>query len=91
MVSVDTILVAATVVGALSLLANVASMIQTQYFMNAIESLRASVNDLQTVAALAVQAMQRPVVPADEVQALANAVANVTDSLRQNLPPLPPS
>lgn len=91
MASVDTILVAATVVGALSLFANVASMIQTQYLMNAIESLRASVFDLQTVAALAVQALQRPVVPADDVQALANAVANVTDSLRQNLPPLPPS
>lgn len=89
--TLDATLIVATVVGALSLLANVASMIQTQYLMNAIESLRASVNDLQTVAALAVQALQRPVVPADEVQALANAVANVTDSLRQNLPPLPPS
>lgn len=91
----DKFLIAATVLGGLGVLAQLIQahwqIRQTQELMNAIESLRAAVVDLQNITALVVQALQRPVVPADEVQALANQVANITDSLRQNLPPIPPS
>ncbi len=59
--------------------------------MNALDDLKGAVYDLQTAVGLAVQALSRPVVPADEVQAQANAIKNAVDSLRQALPPIPPS
>lgn len=84
------LLILATVLGGLGLLAQVASIIQTQQLMNELQNLKDAVTLLQTTAALAIQALNRPVVPADEVQAQANAILNIVDGLKQNIP-LPPS
>lgn len=83
------LLILLTVLGGLGLLAQVTSIIQTQQLMNELQNLKDAVTMLQTTAALAIQALNRPVVPADEVQAQANAILNVVDSLKQNIPLLP--